>query len=78
MQNASNLEFDIHKSLNNNGNVWLISKHGDVIVILITLCGLSVTFIFYCHTLVENNKDDSCSNLSRVHSNHLNLGMNII
>jgi hypothetical protein len=78
MQNASNLEFDIHKSLNNNGNVWLISKQGDVIVILITLCGLSVTFIFYCHTLVGNNKDDSCSNLSRVHSNHLNLGMDIM
>lgn len=61
MQNASNFEFDIHRSLNISGKVWLISKLGDVIVI--TLCGVSVTFSFDCHILVGNNKDDSYSKL---------------
>jgi len=70
MQNASNFEFDIHRSLNNSGKVWLRWKLGDVIVM--TLCGVSVTFSFDCHTLVGNNKDDLYSKLSCVHSGHLN------
>ena len=76
MQNASNFKFDIHRSLNNSGKVWLISKLGDVIVI--TLHGVSVTFSFDCHMLVGNNKDDSYSKLSCVHSGHLNWGMGIL